>query len=128
MHAFGLLSLDTTSRRAPICATLVKQWLTIPPRPTAPTKLRKSRPLRSSAGTWASAPARARTQRGPPSSPAIALVAEGAAVAVKNEVDILEVLERNPEASRPAIRDLCERFKLGDEWRRIESLLGDAPP
>lgn len=45
-----------------------------------------------------------------------------------NEVDILEVLERNPEASRPAIRDLCERFKLGDEWRRIESLLGDAPP
>ena len=45
----------------------------------------------------------------------------------KNEVDILEVLDRNPEASLPAIRDLCERFKLGEEWRRIELLLGGAP-
>jgi len=42
----------------------------------------------------------------------------------KNEVDVLEVLERNPEANRAEIGDLCERFGLGEEWRRIEGLLG----
>ena len=79
---------------------------------------------------------------------AAALVAEGAAVAVigpmalaahgyirrTKDVDLgtttdpFTVLRRVREASRPAVRDLCERFNLGDEWRRIESLLGDAPP
>ncbi len=57
-------------------------------------------------------------------------IPQGDAAAVLDEAQsfVTEVLDRNPEASLPAIRDLCERFKLGDEWRRIESLLGEAPP
>ena len=46
----------------------------------------------------------------------------------KSELDVLEVLACNPEADLSVIRELCERFRLGDEWRRIESLLGDPAP
>ena len=42
----------------------------------------------------------------------------------KSELDVLEVLERNPEADRSAIGGLCERFRLGVEWRHIERSLG----
>lgn len=41
----------------------------------------------------------------------------------KNELDVLEVLERNPESSRAAVGELCERFKLGEEWRQIQRSL-----
>jgi len=46
----------------------------------------------------------------------------------KSELDVLEVLARNPAADLAVIRELCERFKLGDEWRRMESMLGDPQP
>lgn len=41
----------------------------------------------------------------------------------KSELDVLEVLARNPKADLAVIGELCERFRLGDEWRRIETTL-----
>ncbi|MFO0587696.1 MAG: hypothetical protein U0441_09155 [Polyangiaceae bacterium] len=42
----------------------------------------------------------------------------------KSELDVLEVLACNPAADLVAVRQMCERFGLSDEWQRIESLRG----
>lgn len=43
----------------------------------------------------------------------------------KNELDVLELLARNPDADLSAIRELCARFRLADEWQRLEQILGE---
>jgi hypothetical protein len=37
----------------------------------------------------------------------------------KSTLDVLEILERNPDADRKKIRDVCVRFGLGSEWNDI---------
>ena len=40
----------------------------------------------------------------------------------KSELDVLEVLACNPDTDLAAVRQMCERFGLAEEWRRIETL------
>lgn len=44
----------------------------------------------------------------------------------KSELDVLELLSCNPEADREAIREVCERFRLGEEWGRVARQLDGA--